>query len=83
MTNRKSLTIILFIQALEDQPQFFLMILEIMNKLLKVQLPIQVLVSSFHNFLFRRHQNNLSSLFIQIYLPPSSFFKTPLYATLR
>lgn len=58
-----SLTIILLIQALEDQPQFFLMILEIVNKLLEVQLPIQVLVSSFYNFLFGRYKNkqNLSS----------------------
>lgn len=45
------LTIILFIQTLEHQSQFFLMILEVMYKLFKVQLPIKVLVTCLHNFL--------------------------------
>lgn len=45
------LTIVLFVQTLEHQPQFFLMILEVMYKLFKVQLPIKVLVTCLHNFL--------------------------------
>lgn len=53
MSMRNVLTIILFIQALEDQSQLLLMILKIVNKFLKIQLSIQVLVSSLHNFLFR------------------------------
>lgn len=58
---RKMFTIILLIQTLEDQPQFLFMILEIMNKFLKIQLPIQVLVSSLHNFLFRKQSKPVSS----------------------
>jgi hypothetical protein len=45
------LTIILFVQTLKHQPQFLLMVLKVMDKFLKVQLPIEVLVASLHNFL--------------------------------
>lgn len=51
---RNVLTIILLIQTLEDQSQLLFMILEIVNKFLKIQLSIQVLVSSLHNFLFKK-----------------------------
>lgn len=45
------LTIILFVQTFEHQPQFLLVVLEVMDELFKVQLPIQVFVTSLHNFL--------------------------------
>lgn len=69
MSMRKVFTIILLIQTLEDQSQLLFMILEIVNKLLKIQLSIQVLVSSLHNFLFRNNQNLSVPLFIQKELP--------------
>lgn len=47
------LTIVLLVQALEDQPQFLLVVPEIMNKLLKVQLSVQVFVSCLQYFLER------------------------------
>lgn len=46
-----TLTIVLFVQTLEHQPQFLLVILEIMDKLFKVQLPIKVFITSLYNFL--------------------------------
>lgn len=51
------LTIILFVQTLEHQSQFFLMILEVMYKLFKVQLPIKVLVTRLHNFLENQNKD--------------------------
>lgn len=45
------LTIILLVQAAEDQSQLLLMIAEVVHKLLKVQLSILVLVAGFHYFL--------------------------------
>lgn len=45
------LTIIFLVQTFEHQPQFLLMVLEVMDELFKVQLPIQVFVTSLHNFL--------------------------------
>lgn len=45
------LTVILFVQALKDQPQFLLVVLEVVDKFFKVQLPIQILISSFYDFL--------------------------------
>lgn len=46
-----ALTVIFLVQTLEDEPQLLFVVLEVMNKLLKVQLPIQVLITSFDNFL--------------------------------
>lgn len=48
------LTVILLVQTLEHQPQLLLMILQIMDKFFKVQLPIEVFISSLHNFLQNR-----------------------------
>lgn len=44
-------TIVLLVQALEDQPKLLLVISQVVDKLLKIQLAIQVLVSRFHYFL--------------------------------
>lgn len=44
-------TIVLFVQTHEDQAELLLVVSEVINKLLKVQLSIQVLVSCFHDFL--------------------------------
>lgn len=69
MSKRKALTIVLLVQTLEDQSQFLLVVLEIVNKLLKIQLSIQVLVSSLHNFLFRRQKPKTISSFVCSDLP--------------
>lgn len=45
------LTIVLLVQTLEDKAEFLLVVSEIMNKLLKVQLSIQVFVPCLHYFL--------------------------------
>lgn len=45
------LTIVLLVQTLEHQPQLLLMVLKVVHKLFKVQLPIEVLVTSLNNFL--------------------------------
>lgn len=45
------LTIVLLVQAFEDQPELLLVVSQIVDKLLKVQLAVQVLVSRFHYFL--------------------------------
>lgn len=44
-------TIVLLVQALEDQPKLLLVVSQVVDKLLKVQLAVQVLVSRFHYFL--------------------------------
>lgn len=53
--NANILTIVLFVKALEDQPQFLLMVPQVVHKLLKVQLTIQVFVSSLDDFLKHIH----------------------------
>lgn len=59
------LTVILLVQALEDQPQLLLVVLQVMNEFFKVQLAIQILISSFYDFLQKgggerkKYKNNL------------------------
>lgn len=72
---RKVFTIILLIQTLEDQSQLLFMILEIVNEFLKIQLSIQVLISSLHNFLFRKQRKNMSSFVYSDRSVPSTIFK--------
>lgn len=72
MSIRKVFTIILLIQTLEDQSQLLFMILEIVNKFLKIQLSIQVLVSSLHNFLFRKQSKTVNSFVHSDRSAPSS-----------
>lgn len=46
-----TLTVILLVETFKDQPKLLLVVPQVMHKLLKVQLTIQVFISSFHNFL--------------------------------
>lgn len=55
-----SLTIVLLVQTLKHQSQLLLVVLEVMDKLLKVQLPVKVLVASLHDFL--EHKNRVLCL---------------------
>lgn len=76
MSMRKVFTIILFIQTLENQSQLLFMVLEIVNKFLKIQLSIQVFVSSLHNFLFRKQPRTVSSfVHSDRSIPPYTIFK--------
>lgn len=72
---RKVFTIILLIQTLEDQSQLLFMILEIVNEFLKIQLSIQVLISSLHNFLFTKQRKTVSSFVHSDRSVPSTIFK--------
>lgn len=77
LSMRKVVTIILFIQTLENQSQLLFMVLEIVNKFLKIQLSIQVFVSSLHNFLFRKQPRTVSSfVHSDRSISPSTIFKT-------
>lgn len=75
MSMGKVFTVILLIQTLEDQSQLLFVILEIVNKFLKIQLSIQVLVSSLHNFLFRKQSKNCQYLHSDRSIPSSTVFK--------
>ena len=52
----------LLVETLEDKFQIFLMILQIVNKLFKGQLSIQVLLFVFNSFLQKRKEKNAKSL---------------------
>jgi hypothetical protein len=44
-------TIVLSVQAFEDQPELLLVVSQIVDKLFEVQLAVQVLISRFNYFL--------------------------------
>lgn len=52
------LTIVLLVQTLEDQPQLLLVVPEVMDKLCKVQLTVQVFVPSLQDLLKQKDEQD-------------------------
>lgn len=50
------LTVVLLVQTLEDQPQLLLVVPEVVDKLLEVQLPVQVFVPGLQDLLKHRDE---------------------------
>lgn len=55
-------TIVLLVQALEDQPKLLLVVSQVVDKLLKVQLAVQVLISRFNYFLSENKEERIFTL---------------------